>query len=307
MRDAGWNAMKIAVFTKNRVNPAYGAARLGAERAAARLAARVVHYVPEVADDPDEQCELLECAVAERPDAIALAAVHPTRLNAAVRKVNVAGIPLVGFISRSTEGAWESFVGSNDRQLGAALARYLFGRMSGKGDVAVIEASPDSPTSIGRARGFHDAAAEYPGIRIVGSCYGAYQFEPARESMARLLERTARVDAVLAANDVMALGAIAALQAAGRTALVVGVNAIPEAIDAIKRRAMLATADFNAMNIGAVAMECAIRRVRGEAVPREILLPVEIVDGGNVNAWDRPYERRPCIEWSEALRTGVNR
>ncbi len=298
-------AVKIAVFTKNRVNPAYGAARLGAERTAARLGARIAHYVPDVPDDPVEQSALLERAVVERPDAIALAAVHPTHVNAAILKVNAAGIPLVGFISRSTEGLWESFVGSNDCELGFKLASYLFARMSGTGDVVLVEASPDSSTSVGRARGFRDAAARHPGIRIVGSCHGAYQFEAARAETARLLGRTPRVDAVLAANDVMALGAIAALQAAGRRALVVGVNAIPEAIDAIKRGTMLATADFNAMNLGALAVECAVRRAQGEAVPREILLPAEIVDSGNVAAWDRPYEERSCVEWTEALRTGV--
>ena len=297
--------MKIAVFTKNRVNPAYGAARLGAERAAARLGARVTHYVPEVADDAAEQSALLERAVADRPDAIALATVHPTRVDAAIRKVNAGGIPLVGFISRSREGKWDSFVGADDYRLGIKLASYLFGRLSGKGDIVIIEASADSVTSMDRARGFRDTAAKYPGICIVGTCNGAYQFEAARQEMARLLEGAARIDAILAANDVMALGAIAALQAAGRSALVVGVNGIPDAIDAIKRGAMLATADFSAMNLGAVATECAIRRARGEAVPREILLPVEIIDRSNVGAWDLPYEHRQCLEWAEALRIGV--
>lgn len=295
--------MKIGVFTKNRVNPAYGAARLGAEQAAARLGAQVMHYVPQVADDPDEQCALVTRAVAERCDAIALAAVHPTRLNAAVGAINAAGIPLVGFISRSTEGVWDSFVGSDDCALGAALASYLFARMAGRGDVVIVEASADATTSLDRARGFRAAAAKHPGIRIVGSCYGAYQFEAARVAMTQLLERTPRVDAVLAANDVMALGAIAALQSAGRSALVVGVNAIPEAIDAIKRGMLLASADFNAMNLGALAAECAVRRARGETVPREILLPTAIVDSGNVAAWDKPYEQRACIEWAAA--TGV--
>lgn len=297
--------MKIAVFTKNRVNPAYGAARLGADRVAERLGVRVTHYVPEVADDAAEQSALLERAVQDRPDAIALATVHPTRVDAAIRKVNAEGIPLVGFISRSGAGKWDSFIGADDYRLGVKLATYLFGRMSGKGDVVIVAASADSATSIDRARGFRDAAAKFSGIRIVGTCNGAYQFEPARREMARLLAGVAHIDAVLAANDVMALGAIAALQAAGRSARVVGVNGIPDAIDAIKRGAMLATADFSAMNLGALATECAIRRARGEAVPPEILLPVEIVDQGNVGAWDLPYERRTCIEWAEALRIGV--
>jgi len=64
-------------------------------------------------------------------------------------------------------------------------------------------------------------------------------------------------------------------------------------------------AEQSALNLGALATECAIRRARGEAVPAEILLPVEIIERGNVGAWDLPYERRPCLAWAEALRIGV--
>ena len=51
------------------------------------------------------------------------------------------------------------------------------------------------------------------------------------------------------------------------------------------------------------AAECAVRCARGETVPREIMLPTEIVDQKNVSGWDRPYEERICIEWSAAVRT----
>lgn len=52
--------VKIAVFTKNRSNPAYDAARLGADRAAAALGAWAVHFVPKKGDDPEEQSALVD-------------------------------------------------------------------------------------------------------------------------------------------------------------------------------------------------------------------------------------------------------
>jgi ribose transport system substrate-binding protein len=118
--------------------------------------------------------------------------------------------------------------------------------------------------------------------------------------MAKWLETTPRIDAVLAANDVMALGAIDALRAANRNATVVGVNAIPEAIAAVKRGALLATANFNAMNLAALAVEALLRRLRGESVPLQIMLPTTIVDAGNANEWDLPFEQRPCVDWATA-------
>jgi ribose transport system substrate-binding protein len=149
-------------------------------------------------------------------------------------------------------------------------------------------------------RGFGEAAARHLGIRIVGRCYGAYQYEPARVAMAKLLATTPQLDAVLAANDVMALGAIDALRAVNRKAIVVGINAIPEAVAAVKSGALLATANFNAMNLAALAVEALVRRLRGETVPPSIMLPTAIVDSSNVNDWDLPFEQRPCVEWAAA-------
>ena len=293
--------MKLAVFTKNRSNPAYTAARLGADRAAARLGARTVHYVPVEPDDPAEQSALIEQALAARPDAMVLVPVHPTAVNAAIRKVNAAGIPLVACINRLTEGQCVSFVGSNDYPLAYKLACYLFERLGGEGDVVIVEGPPESVTSIARVRAFREAAAAYPGIRIIGACNGRYLLEPAREAMAGLLAALPRIDAILAANDIMAIGAIAALRAANRRAQLVGVNAIPQAIAAIKRGDMIATADFDAMSMACLAAECAVRHLRGESVPGEIILPVQIVDESNCSAWDQPYEDRACAAWGDVV------
>ncbi|MFA5914586.1 MAG: sugar ABC transporter substrate-binding protein [Burkholderiales bacterium] len=293
--------MKLAVFTKNRSNPAYAAARLGADRAAARLGAHTVHYVPERSDDPVEQSALIEQALAQDPDAVLLAPVHPTAVNAAIRKVNSAGVPLVAYISRLTEGQCVSFVGSDDYALAFKIAHYLLERLAGKGEVVIVEGPPESVTSVERVRAFRAAAAAYPGVRIVAACSGHYLRQPAREAMARVLAATPRVDAILAANDSMAIGALEALLAAGRSALLAGVNAIPEAIAAIKSGAMAASADFNAMNMASLAAECAIRHLRGESVPKEIILPVQIVDRSNCSSWDSPYEKRKCLSWGDAL------
>ena len=91
--------MRIAVFTKNKTNPAYVAARLGADRAADRLGAETVHFVPAKGDDPDGQSELIDGALATGLDAIVLAPVHPTRVNAAIERINAAGIPLFAFVN----------------------------------------------------------------------------------------------------------------------------------------------------------------------------------------------------------------
>jgi ribose transport system substrate-binding protein len=64
--------LTVAVFTKNRLNPAYAAARLAADRVAAEAGARTIHYVPEKPDDVAQQKALIDQAIAARPDAVLL-------------------------------------------------------------------------------------------------------------------------------------------------------------------------------------------------------------------------------------------
>jgi len=294
----------IAVFTKNRINPAYAGARLAADRTAARLGARTVHYVPETPDDADEQIALVDQALAARPAAIAFNPAHPTKINDAVRRINLAGVPLVNFINRLTAGDSVCFVGADDHALAAKVATRLFDQLGGSGVVAILEGPPGVATSVARVRGFRDAAARCPGIRIVATACGALLHEPGQRATAALLADQPRLDGILAANDLMATGAIAALEAAGRICLVVGVNALPEAIDAIKRGTLLATADFDAYKLAAVATEAALRHLRGETVPREILLPVQVVDQTNYAPWDKPMDAREAPRWEDVVASG---
>jgi len=292
----------LAVFTKNRTNDAYAAARLGAERTAARLGASVVHYVPQRPDDIEEQIALVEQAIAARPDAVLFVPVHDTAMNGSVRKLNDAGIPIVNLLNRLTVGRFVTFVGSDDYRIGHDIAARLFRHLGGKGDIVVLEGVPGAVTSRDRVRGFHDALAQWPGIRVAASRAANYQQETARRVMAELLPGLPRLDGILSANDVMSLGAIEALEAAGRSAAVVGVNALPDAITAIKRGKLLATVDFDALKIACIAAEAAIRHLRGQPVPKDIELPVQIVDAANCQPWDRPLEERECPRWEDVVK-----
>ncbi|MFN4359574.1 MAG: sugar ABC transporter substrate-binding protein [Hylemonella sp.] len=289
--------MRLAVFTKNYSNPAYGAARLGAERAAAVFGDEVLHFVPKKGDDPVEQSALVAEALAlqRRPDAFVFSPVHATQVDTAIRQVAAAGIPMIGFVNPIAAAPMVSYVSSDDHQLAIAIARYLFGYLQGQGRVLVVTGPEESYTSLERLRGFQDAAREAPGIVLAGQVAGDYVREVARDRTAAWLQTNSAPDAVLVANDIMAIGVLDALNAAGETAAVVGVNAIPQAIAAIAAGRMLATADFNAMQMAYLAAECAARHLRGEAVPRTIELPVQIVDGSNYAQWNLPYEQRSVI------------
>lgn len=285
----------IAVFTKNRSNPAYEAARIGAERAATRLGARVEHYVPDIPDDADQQSTLVSQALERKPDAFVFTRVHLTKIESALDLVSAAGIPIFSYVGRMAPGRCVTHVGATDFELAFDVANRLFDHLGGSGKITILEGPPSTTTNQDRVRGYLAAAAQRTGIEIIGRSSGWNLREPGRLAFTELLQQHARIDGVLAANDDMAIGALAALDAAGRQAAVVGVNAIPEAIDLIRDGRMVATADFNAMLLCHLATECAIRHLRGEVVPADIELSAAIVDSINYKHWDFPYWERPLL------------
>lgn len=296
--------MRLAVFTKNLTNPAYGAARLGAERAAAAFGAEVLHFVPKKGDDPEEQSALIDAALAltPRPDAFVLSPVHASKVDPAIRRIAAAGIPMIGFVNPIEAAPMAGYVSSDDHALALAIANYLFTHLQGRGRVLVVTGPVESYTSQERLRGFRAAASRYPEIEVVGQLAGDYAREVARERTAQWLREQPALDACLVANDIMAMGVLDALDAAGRSAAVVGVNAIPQAIEAIAAGRMLATADFNAMQMAYLATECALRHLGGAAIPNSIELPVQIVDRSNCAQWNLPYEQRPLLTLEQLRR-----
>lgn len=293
--------MHLAVFTKNTTNPAYAAARIGAQRTAARFGATVTHYVPRKPDDVGEQTALLAEALAAKPDAIVFVPVHVTAMKAPIERALAAGIPVATFLNRIDSPGFVTFVGADDYRIGREIARCLAHRLGGRGHVVLLEGMSGAVTNTDRMRGFRAELAEFPEVEVLATLQGEYQQDAARCAMEAYLASETPFDAVMAANDSMALGALEALEARGRRALVTGVNAVPDAIAAIKRGALLATVDFDAMKIAAIATEAALRHLRGEPVPGEIMLPATVVDGANCAAWDQPLEARECPRWEDCV------
>jgi len=291
----------IAVFTKNTTNPAYEAFRIAADQVARSAGARTVHYVPKQPDNVDEQKAMVEQALKDRPDAVVFIPVDDVAMIESVQKLNAAKIPIV-LASNPLPGNFVTFVGADDYEIGYRQARYLFDKLGGKGRIVVIEGVPAAPTNRERVRGYKRAFAEYPGIEVLGSGVGNYQQPDGKRAMAKFLSDFPEIDAVLSANDGMALGALEALKEAGRTSIVIGINGILPAVKQIETGALLASVDFNMFKIGCTATRAAVRHLNGEALPEKIMLPAEIIDKSNYQAWLVPVEQRTCPDWSEVVR-----
>jgi len=291
----------IAIFTKNLTNPAYEAFRIAADRVARAAGARIVHYVPKQPDNADEQKAMVEQALKQPPDAVVFIPVDDVAMIESVKKLNEAKIPIV-LVSNPLPGSFVTYVGADDFEIGYKQARYLFDRLGAKARIVIIEGVPVAPTNRERVRGYQRALAESPGIEVLASGTGNYQQPDAKRLMVQFLQKYSEIDAVLAANDGMALGALEALQQAKRTSVVIGINGILPAVKQIETGALLASVDFNMFKIGCTATRAALRYLRGEPLPEKILLPAEIIDKTNYKAWLVPVEQRSCPEWSDIVR-----
>jgi len=298
----GGTGERIAVFTKNQTNPYFQMVRLGADNAAAQMHVRVIHYVPTTADSIPGQMNQVEDAVTKRPDAVVFIPVDFKALAPGVKRFNDAGIPVVNITDKVESGDIVSFLGADDYSLALATARRLFEKMGRRGNVIVLEGVRGVLTSSERTRGFTKALEEFPDVRLLASQPANYQRLQALQVTENLIQAHPQIDGVLAANDSMALGAIEALEAANRKALVVGINGTKEAIDAIKAGKLLASGDYNGYLQGCMGTLAAVRHLRKLPVPPQIVFPTNVIDASNYQAFEVTDAQRSCPSWESVVK-----
>jgi ribose transport system substrate-binding protein len=287
-------AQTLAVFTKSQGNPVARSIRLGVEKFARGEKVMVFNFIPTSADNVAQQTALVEEAVRSKPDAVVFTPTDAKALVPAVAKLAAAKIPIINVNDRLAGGNVTAFVGTDDQALARQTARVLLKAMGGAGNVVILEGTPKSPSAMARTRGFNEALKEFPKVTLLASQAANYARKSAVDVMNGLVRKHPQIDGVLAANDPMAVGALDALGAVKRKALVVGINAGRDVIDLIKSGVMLASGDYNGFAEGCVAAALAIRALRKEAVPRELIVRTVVVDKSNLGPYEIPIEQRNC-------------
>jgi ribose transport system substrate-binding protein len=292
----------IALFTKNQTNPYFQTLRIAADVAAKQMDVELVHFVPTKPDNMPEQMSQIEDVIVRKPSAAVFIPVNSTAMVPGVEKLNAAGIPVVNLTDRADGGQFVTFMGCDDEKIAADTARHLFHKMNGVGNVVIIEGVSGSSNNQKRMAGFKTALAEFPNIKLLASQPGEFQRTVALNVTENLLQAHRQIDAILAANDSMAMGVIEALDAANRKALVIGLNGTKEAIDAIKAGKLLATGDCDGFLQGCMGVIAAVRHIRQMPVPPEVIFPIKVFDNTNYEGADIPYEQRMCPAWESIVK-----
>src|SRR5215470_2477244 len=291
------DAETIGIFTKSAGNPIARAVRAGADVVAKANGFTVFHYIPTSADNVPQQTALVEEALRAKHDAIVFTPVDVKAMVTPVQKINAAGIPVINVSDRLAGGETVAFIGNDDYSIALDTARALLKAMGGKGNLVVLEGPDTIPTAVGRLRGFKDALKEFPDVKVVLSKSAMYARPAALDLIKTMLKLNPppQIDGVLAANDAMALGALEAFkEAKKKVPLIVGINASKEVVDLIKAGDILASGDYNGLVEGCLGTEIAIRTLRKQPVPKEVMAKTSVVDKTNYQAYEIPAERRPC-------------
>ncbi|MGW2292228.1 substrate-binding domain-containing protein [Streptomyces phaeochromogenes] len=240
--NSGSKSNLIAIVTPSADNPFFKA-----EADSAKKKAESLGYKTSVAshdDDPNKQSELIDAAISRKAAAIILDNAGADASIGPVRKATKAGIP-VFLIDREINetGIAKAQIVSNNAQGAQLAAQEFVTAMDGKGEYVELTGK-ESDTNAGvRSKGFTDVISQYPDLKQVAKQTANWDQQEAFSKMETILQRNPKIRGVIAGNDTMALGAVAALKSAKRkNVIVVGFDGSPDAIAQIKAGTMQATA-----------------------------------------------------------------
>jgi ribose transport system substrate-binding protein len=276
---------EVALVMKSLANEFFKTMADGARAQQAAHAGEYELIVNGIRNETDlgQQVNLVEQMIARGVDAIVIAPADSKALIPVLGRARDAGVLVVNIDNRLDVGALQQaglqvpFVGPDNRAGARAVGEVLAPRLAPGDAVAIIEGVPTAFNGQQRRLGFEDAMRA-AGANVVSVQAGLWELERANTVASALLTRHPELKAILCANDTMALGAAAAVAAAGRTEVkVVGFDNISAIRPMLDDGRVLATADQHGDQLAVYGIEAALRILKGEAAPGDRTTAVDVV------------------------------
>ena len=281
----------VALVLKTLNHPFFVDMRRGAQEAADRLGVTLQVQAAEREIDVEKQMQIVENLIQTGIQALCITPSGSREIVSALVKARDAKVPIVVVDTRVDAKAaadagvrTETFVGSDNYAGGKLAGEYMVKASDGKARVAILEGIPGHETGDSRLRGFRDAVKDTAGISIVASQPANWERDQGFNVFQNMLQAHPDIDSVFACSDLMALGAIEAIAAAGKTGKirVVGFDALDDAKKAIAAGTMAASVAQFPSEMGRVAVESAVKAIRGESLPPDVNVKLELVTKDNV-------------------------
>lgn len=277
---------KIALIMKSLANDFFATMADGARRHQALHAADYELLVSGIRNETDltEQVNLVEQAVAQGAAAIVIAPADSKALVPALRRAQDAGVVIVNIDNRLDGGVVKqsglrvSFVGPDNRDGARRVGMALAAKLKPGDEVAIIEGVTTAFNGQQRRAGFEDAM-QAAGMKLVAVQSGEWEMDKANTVAANLLTAHPELKALLCANDNMAVGAVTAVAAAGRTGqvLVVGFDDIAAVKPLLANGSLVATADQHADQLAVFGIERALALLKGGKSAEDQTTAVDLV------------------------------
>ena len=233
--------------------------------------------------DVSRQIDLVEQMIAQRVDALVIAPADSKALVPVCKRAQAAGITVVNIDNKfddavlTASGAKFPFVGPDNRKGAKAVGDFLATKLKASDKVVIIEGAPNAFNGLQRKLGFEDAM-KTAGMEIVASQTAYWETDKANQLASAMITEHPDLKAVLCANDSMALGAVAAVKASGKSdILVVGFDDILAAQKLLKEGKMLCTIDQHADNLAVFGIEYALEMLKSKTVPSDKQTPVDLI------------------------------
>jgi ribose transport system substrate-binding protein len=287
---------KVAFVMKTLNHPFFLDMQRGAQEAADREGIELVVQAAEREIDVEKQMQIIENLLQTGPRVVVVTPSGSREIASAIAKANRAGVPVIVVDTRVDPQAAAdnqlkiaSFIGSDNYEGGRLAGEYLAKSTGGKARVAILEGIPGHETGDSRLSGFRDAVKQHPGMTIVASQPANWERDLGFTVFQNMLQAHGGINALFACNDLMALGAVEAIAAAGRSGSirVVGFDALDDARKMIEAGRMEASVAQSPRDMGRIAVESAARLLRGESVPAEQKVPIELVTKSGAAAASR--------------------
>jgi inositol transport system substrate-binding protein len=255
------------------------------EQRAKELGAKLI--VNDAQRSPERQIQQVESFIAQQVDVIILNPCEVEASTPAVDKALAAHIPIVN-VNSETKTVPTAFVGSRDEQSGRLAMGYIAGRLGGKGEVVMMHGYMGQAAQLKRDAGAREVLAQNPGLHLFAEQTAEWDRAKAISLMENWIQAHGdRIAAVFAQNDEMAMGALLALEQAKKKdkIIVVGVDAIADALEAVRQSRLDATVFQDAEAQGRQAVETALAIVRKRPFEKETYIPFRLVTKENVGQY----------------------
>lgn len=239
--------------------------------------------------DANKQNDQIYNLISQGVDAVIIDPYDREMQVPAVEACADAGIPCIEMNASTVSDRRTSYVGSDDIVSGRLLARELIRLAGGKGNIFLIHGVAGQNAEVMRHRGLEEVLKDFPDVKVVGEKVCSWDRAAGLMAMENFIQSGTEFNIVFGENDEMALGALVALENSGRRAGVVigGVDAIPDALEAVKAGRLDCTVFQNSKAQAKKALEVAIEAAEGKKIDAIYDIPYELVTPANVNEYPK--------------------